>query len=609
MATIPQAVDLGARPSLRSSRVDIPSGGMEQADALANAAATFANVMSERRQKQDAFRYANAKNDLLLADIQAREALKEDQDWATYNERYRTAMTEALNASSAAIRNDHDRAIFDAESRLVIERGAVQVGDYGRTVEIDEKAAGLEASLSRSRESIILADPGTRNDMLMTVRDQIDAARAEGWLDDVRGETMAQAFTQDVAMATLVSMDPEDRQKALEASLAYRTGGPLTPDDIRAGKGTGSIADFMHADVAAQLLEKTKAENKTTNDRIAAFAVVDESFAQFPMEYQAADRARYIRENTEGDIRAVAESALRSRNQDQENESLAQRRDIVNFWSERMENDAMRYDDIPAKELEMLTPQEKTYLRDYDQNRLDGREFAERTDWDKWGAWMELSDSAKMDVDLTSAEWKTTMDAPTWRSMLAQQEQITSAAESGSGGVIDYGATDEQLYNRLVEGMNFLPASRNEADESRYQQGLWAFTQAVDAARQSEFGGGRIPEERRREILLQLMSQQAYTRGGGIPFVDLTRGDPEPVLFMTEKQRRRGFIPIEEVRAVQTTQMVNGVPVQSNWADVLKNLARAELDGYSPSDKQIENAYFAIVAGLDDAEVLRRLRD
>ena len=48
MATIPQSIDYGARPSLRSGRVDVPGGGENAlADAISVAAAKFANVMEQ----------------------------------------------------------------------------------------------------------------------------------------------------------------------------------------------------------------------------------------------------------------------------------------------------------------------------------------------------------------------------------------------------------------------------------------------------------------------------------------------------------------------------------------------------------------------------------
>jgi hypothetical protein len=189
------------------------------------------------------------------------------------------------------------------------------------------------------------------------------------------------------------------------------------------------------------------------------------------------------------------------------------------------------------------------------------------------------------------------MDGQTWRSMFSQQEQIVSAMEPGSSVTQDYGATDEQLFERLV-----VPAGI-EKNSEEYLNALWEYGAEIEGVRQSEFGGGRIPEQRRREILLQMMSRQAYTRGGGIPFVDFSRGDPVRIASMTAKQRERGFIPIEEVRT-QTIE-INGR--QLPYDEYLKNLAASQWDGYVPSQKQIENTYFAIIADLPPEEIEKRL--
>ena len=71
MATIPQAIDYGARPSLRTSRVDVPGQGeLAVADAVERAASTFTQVMVERKEKQDRFNYSMAKQEFLTADLQ-----------------------------------------------------------------------------------------------------------------------------------------------------------------------------------------------------------------------------------------------------------------------------------------------------------------------------------------------------------------------------------------------------------------------------------------------------------------------------------------------------------------------------------------------------------
>ncbi|MCH8074125.1 MAG: hypothetical protein IIA09_19505 [Proteobacteria bacterium] len=53
--------------------------------------------------------------------------------------------------------------------------------------------------------------------------------------------------------------------------------------------------------------------------------------------------------------------------------------------------------------------------------------------------------------------------------------------------------------------------------------------------------------------------------------------------------------------------MVGDVPIDMTWEQRLINLSRERLDGREPTDKDVENAYFAVRAGMSDVEILRRL--
>ena len=76
---------------------------------------------------------------------------------------------------------------------------------------------------------------------------------------------------------------------------------------------------------------------------------------------------------------------------------------------------------------------------------------------------------------------------------------------------------------------------------------------------------------------------------------------------MTPKERKSGYIPISLVRAQMTSAQILGVDLPMTWEQRLKNLALERLDGREATQKDIENAYFAIRAGMSDAEVMRRL--
>jgi hypothetical protein len=61
MPKIPDYLDYGARPSLRTTRVDMPNqAGTMVADALATAANRFANVMQERKGQHSEVRKRGA---------------------------------------------------------------------------------------------------------------------------------------------------------------------------------------------------------------------------------------------------------------------------------------------------------------------------------------------------------------------------------------------------------------------------------------------------------------------------------------------------------------------------------------------------------------------
>ena len=191
MATIPTAIDYGARPSLRSDRVDTPGRGrIAVADALANAASTFANMAIENKQKEDALNYSNAKNEYLIADIQERERLKNDLDYETHDERYRTAMATHFDRIFPTVTGRRDAALFDAESRLLNERGAVDVGTNAWEKEIDTKVARWRRNSEANKAAMLVADPQTARDLMLTQMDQTRELGKQGILtpDDVVAE-------------------------------------------------------------------------------------------------------------------------------------------------------------------------------------------------------------------------------------------------------------------------------------------------------------------------------------------------------------------------------------------------------------------------------------
>lgn len=122
----------------------------------------------------------------------------------------------------------------------------------------------------------------------------------------------------------------------------------------------------------------------------------------------------------------------------------------------------------------------------------------------------------------------------------------------------------------------------------------------------------------RRDILLKILGQEGWRRDAGWFGFDATIDEAEPLFAMSPEQMEAGFIPISLVRK-QKSKVYIGVPLGPNgtylpeqineitWEQRLINLSESRLDGRVPTDKDIENAYFAIAAGMSNTEVLKRL--
>ncbi len=593
MATIPQVTDFGARPSLRSSRLDVPgSGELALADSLANAADTFAKVMVERQGKQDAIKYANNKSQLLSEDIRLRRELADDQDYATFDERYRTGMK--TFRETLTFRSKHDSAIFDADANLTVERGATAVAEIGRRLRIDTENADLLRNLDQSERDIAAADPMTRNDHLQTALEGITAAEDAGNLGDVEAEKKRQDFATRVAMAELVMMDPVAREEALKTSIAKNP----SRDDIKAGKGSGSLADFLHQDEKIEMLRRAQLENKTTRDRQKGFAVADEAFELFPLPTQGKERQKYVRDNApDVDSRAVAQTSVTSRNTDMFRADQQMRLGVMR-GAASMIDDGESYEDIPASELARLSAGERNTLKVYYQLHLDDQEFATRTDWNEWGRWKEMTDQQKMNEDLTSPFWKTTVDGPTWKSMVSEQEQITSAFESAKPIPLDTGLTNMQMLDSAAGGTIYPATGRTDKQEALRNALRFSFdTRITDKS--AEENRKLTNQERRKELAEMLMDRA---------FIDtdffMSDYDPDEAVIVagaTPSQLRKLYLPLHE--ASTDIVVIDGQDLSVE--QLLRNMASTA--GYDPTDHELEKAYFALKSGLGDQEIMNRL--
>lgn len=617
MPTIPQAIDYGPRPSLRSGRVDPPDrSGLIMADAIENAANTFANVMVKRKGKRDALNYASVKSQLLTEDIKLRRELAEDPDYETHEERYRTGMATARDRLTPGITDHHDRAIFDADANLTVERGSAQVGENSRRLHIDRQLSNLDLMLEQGKNDILTADPATRNDLLLNILSGIDDAVARRYLTAEQGTNMRQGFVKDVATAELMMMDPEAREEILAASI---------------GGTTGTLADFLNADVKVAMHQAAQLENKTGRDRTEAFSVVDAAVELYQLPRQEADRNRYVREHTEGDVRAVATTAMNNRNSQIAREDLAKRLGILSEQTALMQeaiddpNTSYFFDDIPASVIAQLeaNPGDIQALKDTSVFLQAGEGFADVSNAyseEVFGdenmivkpalsTWNHMSDAEKAAAPLELIMWKENFTRADWLRMDEEQ----AAIKAGTVSQIQ-GPENSVILRQVMVSLKYIPqTNRTLEEEQLYNKVAFEFDRQVELVRgTSEFGGGHVPWARREQILREILGQQVWMRNKYFLGRDQPAGEEsQPFFFLSVEDQERGFIPMVRLIGVLAKPFYEDAGEDESLVDFYKAWSATMNQNYVPDREEMENAALATFAGdrygFTDENVLARL--
>jgi hypothetical protein len=619
MATLPTAADYGARVKLQSNRLDVPgSGEMAVADALARAAGTFTQMAIEHKQKDDALSYANAKNDYMIADIQEREKLKLDEQFATHDPRYREAMKGHYDRLFPTVRSERDRVLFDAEARLMNERGSVAVRENARTKELDYEVGRFRSASASAKEIILAADDAqTAQDAMFAVLEHATALRQKGIFDNEEYQAELQAWVQDAAFSRLIAMDPKKRQEALERSITARktSGEPITKEQIMEGKGTGSIADFLHLDTAVKMLDETKTENTIDEELTSAYDLADKAAMMFPESPEeqakwARDQARIL--GFDGTTRQRLEGILSSRGTEYRNNKNDMQNRVITSATELMsEVDESKgrpwtYEEIPASELRVLEPQQRKALEAYSRSMQEGRQgFGKFNQWvlepaggKSYALWRNLPDGQKSTQLLDDAEWKTALTRDVWQSLKDEQDRI----RNGTTKQLPSGLTNVQMVTSAIVRTGLVPQiGRDVEDYESYQRLLYEFDRATQAE-QDRLNRALTNTERDR-ILGEIMAPTAFTdRYAWFP--NKSPKDRFPIAAMSTSQLRTARLPWAEAEKEIAFTSPTGISV--TYASQLRLMAtKLKLD---PDDDDYERAYFALKQRMGSDEVEARLR-
>ena len=598
--TLPQAADFGARESLKSNRLDMPgSADVATGEALSRAAGVFTKVVGERKDKRDRLNYSLAKNDLLQADIANREKLKGDEDYATYDERY----SEGYNTARDEIYSKYqltadDGAILDAESDLIRERGRVQVGDASHKVKRDNEQTSVETNLATAREQILSLDPASANELMLNQLDSIQAAVENGIYSDAEGLALSQKFVQDTATARLISMEPEDRIRALEQSLTKRKlDGAISVEDIQAGKGTGSIADFINRDTAQKMLEASQ-ETASIDDRLTgAFSAVDEAFRLHPEPEDAKKRDRVIAELTKnmpdaGRVRKEANIIHRAKTASDSTAEEAGKAVEYEDWGAKIIDGTHAFSEIPADARGYMGADKTAKLLRLAEGIQTRDGFGEYDDVDTEYKWLRMTREQKAAENLKTADWMPFLSRSTWDEFAREQKVYNDATASGKDPNIFGGDNADEVLRDMLTGPNALfdRVPKPDTDEARRYSYL---SRKVDRAlkdasleQYATTGSGKLLPQKIDEITSQVIGRVVYIDDWGS---DTKTLDTD----LTKTQKAGGkniYIDIGDVRgdSAPSDSMGNA----QNMEQYLRNIA-----GKDVSTRTVERAYYLWVSG------------
>jgi len=611
---------------------------MAVAESLSRAAATFTNMAIEHKQKDDALSYSNAKNEYLIADIQERDKLKDDQDWGTQVERYNEAMKGHYERLFPTVRSERDRGLFGAEARLMGARGTAAVSDMARTKEIDWHVGNFKANMIAARDIILAAgDTQIAQDAMFGVLEQGAAIRQAGYLTEIEYQGLMQAFVSETAEQRLRAMDGPERAILLEHSIALsRTKGePITRDQIAKGEGSGSIADFIPLDVRVKMLEETKAANNHKLALDAAYKVFDEITAR----YTDADLVLKAVDEASKGLDSETRQALNTlRNQYRVNQvaDIAYNRDRIKLAAGELIQQGMDPATMDQDDWLSLLPATRTALRAKFLSNLqrdgygeidtaysppaavgemnhvmlpDGSVLmGEKSREPSWSYWKSMPPADRAAVNLDTPEWEMAFTYGTHTAMKNEQAEIKKQIAAGNvpDDLVD-GMNDAAMVTSWLVRKGHIPQyGRDTEDSEAYQQLRFQMDRAVQKAQYKK--GEPLSNPERYTVLGEVLKATAFTDDYTF-WPDMDIKDRISIAAMSSKQLKTARLPWD--KAAKDIASTSSVGLTSTYKQDLELMAKKLK--IQPDQEAYERAYFAAKYGRrfgwTYAETKERLMD
>lgn len=567
MARLPDVMDLGAVTPRAAKGIVSDRSGEIAAQATSDFAGNINNVVQQVAEREDKFSYASAKASLLQADLDTRKSLENDPDWTTYESRYNEAMTKQLGEASKMVRGNRDRALFQMDAKLDVERGSLEVRNQAKAKETDWGRADTDQTLEALRNSAISApDQATSEQALQAAKDKIIGARDRGYMTEQEATNAFQSFRDSFATGKLETLPADKRIEQLNDKT--------------------SVARFLQPDVRAKLLKQAESENRVSTDEATAQVYADDALAKgLSFTDALAGTSKFS-----GSAREAANREIRQRFSDQQTAKALDVKAITTAgWSSVMQNGTMP----PTKQLLELrekAPEEERQMRDYllaksRQAKADATKGAE-TDQHVWYglrrmAWENPASFANLDLErsrpyLSNADFQ---ELGTLQTAVGKADAKAMQSQQVLKSTLSMLKPDI-----AAAGIDLTPKEGSKAAE-KTTEFYSAMTRALDSATAAK--GAPLDDKEAREIGISML-REGIEQGSGFLGIGKTKKRGYEIATDPNIAPGSSFIakPYSEIPESIRTQLISAYKAKNPNAPYLRGGGLT-----SDQEAEIERAY------------------
>ncbi len=230
----------------------------ELGTSIITAGGQIARGQEARHTRKNAREYTSARMAFLETKVELDSSFDQDQDYATYTERYNDELTKRRNKILGGIEDAGTQQLFGEWSDIDIARGNVRMEakawakevDTGRS-EVSEHVKGLLELLA------ITTNDGDRESIITSGNTAIIAAQDSSYITAQEEEVMQKKFVADYAMERMLSLPEAERVRLLhEAKKNNKTWVSYIPAKTRA-KMLDAAEKVNKEDIRAQTAQDT----------------------------------------------------------------------------------------------------------------------------------------------------------------------------------------------------------------------------------------------------------------------------------------------------------------------------------------------------------------